>query len=227
MKRKKVRLIIMLVALAVILVCVAYYFRGRFVSTNDSLSYNPETQKALIVYFSHANAVGVDAVSSASLASSNGESRGITEVIADIIAENIEADVFEIVTEEPYPSDYDGTVEQAKEEQNVDARPELATHIENIEDYDIIILGYPNWWGTIPMPVYTFIEEYDLSSKTIIPFVTHEGSGIGNSVLDIKNACRNSDIVKPFAIRGSNVSRDDTKADVIQWLEEIGMKNGY
>lgn len=225
MKKKKIRVIILLVALAVILACVAYYFRGRFVSTNDSVSYNPETQKALIVYFSHANAVGVDAVSSASLTSNNGESKGITEVIADIIAENMEADVFEIVTEEEYPSDYNGTVDQAKEEQNADARPALATHIYNIEDYDIIILGYPNWWGTIPMPVYTFIEEYDLSGKTIIPFVTHEGSGIGNSVFDIKNACSNSDIVKLLAIRGSDVCKDDTKADVIQWLEEIGMVN--
>lgn len=225
MKKKKVRVIIMVVVLAVILACVAYFFRGRFVSTIDSVSYNPETQKALIVYFSHANAVGVDVVSSASLVSSDGESRGITEVIADIIAENIEADVFEIVTQEAYPSDYNGTVDQAKEEQNVDARPALAAHIENIEDYDIIFLGYPNWWGTIPMPVYTFVEEYDLSGKTIIPFVTHEGSGIGNSVFDIKNACSNSDIVKPLAIRGSNVSRDDTKANVIQWLEKIGMKD--
>lgn len=224
MKKKKIRIFILLAVLVVVLAGAAFHFRGRFISIDDSVSYNPETQKVLIVYFSHANVVGVDAVSSASLVNSNGESKGNTQIIADIIAENVDADVFEIVTEEAYPSDYNGTVDLAKKEQNEDARPALATHIDNIEDYDIIMLGYPNWWGTIPMPAYTFIEEYDLSGKTIIPFCTHEGSGLGNSVLDIKNACIDSDIVKGLAIRGSNVSSDSARDDVSEWLEDIGMK---
>lgn len=224
MKKKKKILYILIAVIAVVLAFTAYYFRGRFVSTSNSISYNPETQNVLIVYFSHANVVGMDAVSSASLVNSNGESKGNTEVIADIIAENVNADIIEIVTTDAYPSDYDGTVDQAKEEKNEDARPALATQIDNIENYDIILLGYPNWWGTIPMPVYTFLEEYDLSGKTIIPFVTHEGSGIGNSVLDIKNASANSDLVKPLVIRGKNVTSESTRNEISDWLEEIGMK---
>jgi len=224
MEKKKIRIVILLLIFVAVAGFAVYQFRGRFVSTNDSVSYDPDTQKVLIAYFSHANAVGVDAVSSASLVNRNGESKGNTEVIAEIIAENVDADVFEIVPEEPYPSDYDSTVDQAKKEQNDNARPALSTHIDNMDDYDIIILGYPNWWGTIPMPVYTFIEEYDLLDKTIIPFVTHEGSGIGNSVLDIKNSYGKLDIVKPIAIRGSNVKSDDAKNDVIEWLGDIGIK---
>lgn len=224
MKKKKIRIVILLVIFVAAAGFAGYYFRGRFVSTNDSVSYNPAAQKVLIAYFTHANAVGVDAVSSASLVNSNGESKGNTEVIADIIAKNIDADVFEIVPEEPYPSDYNSTVNQAKKEQNDNARPALSTNIDNMDDYDIIILGYPNWWGTIPMPVYTFIEENDLSGKTIIPFVTHEGSGIGNSVVDIKDACDKSVIVKPIAIRGSNVNSDNAKKDVIEWMGDIGIK---
>lgn len=224
MKNKRIRIGILIVVLIGVIAGAAYNFRGRFVSTTDSVSYKPETQKVLIAYFSHADVVGVDVVSAASLVKSNGESKGNTEIIADTIAENINADVFKIVTEEAYPSDYNSTVDLAKKEQNEDARPALKNKIDNIKDYDIIMLGYPNWWGTMPMAVKTFIEEYDLSGKTIIPFCTHEGSGLGNSVLDLKNECPGSNIVKGLAIRGGSVSSDSAKNDVSEWLKEIGMK---
>ena len=97
--------------------------------------------------------------------------------MAMTIQEAIGGELFRIETTEEYPLEHETLVNQAKEEQNEDARPELATHIENVEQYNIICLGYPNWWGDMPQPLYTFLEEYDFSGKTIIPFNSHGGSG--------------------------------------------------
>ena len=88
-----------------------------------------------------------------------------------------------------------------------------------MDDYDVIFLGYPNWWGTIPMPLYTFLEEYDFSGKTIIPFCTHEGSRLGSSVQDITALCPQSTILDGLAVRGGNVS--DAQDDVTAWLQEL------
>src|SRR5512145_3060339 len=106
---------------------------------------------------------------------------GNTEIIAKLIHELIGGDLFEIKTTKQYPIDYTETTEIAKTELRTNARPELIGKVSNIDEYDEVYLGYPNWWNTCPMAVFTFLESYDFSGKTIIPFCTHEGSGLGSS----------------------------------------------
>jgi len=146
---------------------------------------------------------------------------GNTRVIADQIRENVGGDIFEIVPVDPYPRDYNKVVEQARKELGEDYRPLLKTKIENMDPYDMIFIGYPNWWGTIPRPVATFLSGYDLSGKAIAPFCTHEGSGLGRSVMDVKKLCPQSTVLDGLAVRGSNV--DTAQTQVSDWLRTIGV----
>ena len=144
---------------------------------------------------------------------------GNTEVVAKKIKGFIGGDLFEINTIKPYPVDYTETTEVAKAELRKNARPELTDAVKNMDDYDVIYLGYPNWWGTFPMAVFTFLESYDFSGKTIIPFCTHEGSGIGSSERDIKKLCPNTKVLPGIVIRGGSVSEAD---DLIEnWLNKM------
>jgi flavodoxin len=147
---------------------------------------------------------------------------GNTRVIAHQIHENIGSDIFEIVSVDPYPSDYDEVVEQARKELSEEYRPKLRTKVENMESYKVVFVGYPVWWGTIPMPVATFLTEYDFSGKTIVPFCTHEGSGLGRSVMDIKKFCPQSTVLEGLAVRGSNVK--NAQDEVSGWLQGLGLK---
>jgi flavodoxin len=131
---------------------------------------------------------------------------GNTKVVANMIQEMTEGDVFRFDTVKSYPEDYTETTNVAKKELHDNARPELSRHVENMDSYNVIFLGYPNWYGTMPMPVFTFLEEYDFSDKTIIPFCTHEGSGLGRSEKDIAKLCPKSTLLKGLAIHGSRVS---------------------
>ena len=144
---------------------------------------------------------------------------GNTKVIADQIHENVGGDIFEIKTVDPYPTDYNAVVDQAKKEQEDNYRPKLATKVDNIDSYDVIFVGYPNWWGTMPMAVFSFLEQYNLSGKTIVPFCTHEGSALGRSVEDIKKTCPQSTILDGLAIRGKNVK--NANKDVSEWLVKL------
>ena len=146
---------------------------------------------------------------------------GNTREIANQIHKNVGGDIFEIVTVNPYPMDYDAVVDQAKKEQVDDYRPELATKVENMNSYDVVFVGYPNWWETMPMAVFSFLEEYDFSGKTIVPFCTHEGSRLGRSVEDIKRLCPQSTILDGLAVRGSEVK--NAQDEVSEWLRELGM----
>jgi flavodoxin len=146
---------------------------------------------------------------------------GNTRVIAEQIHDNVGGDVFEIVSVDTYPSDYDQVVEQAGKELREQYRPKLKTKVKNMESYNVVFVGYPTWWGTIPMPVATFLSEYDFSGKTIVPFCTHEGSGLGRSVTDIKVLCLQSAILDGLAVRGSDVKR--AQNEIFKWLREIGM----
>ncbi|MDP4201689.1 MAG: flavodoxin [Bacteroidota bacterium] len=133
---------------------------------------------------------------------------GNTEVIAKKIQAMTGSDIFEIDTVKEYPIDYTATTRVAKAELNADARPELTDSIDNMNEYDTIYLGYPNWWGTFPMAVFTFLESYDFSGKTIIPFCTHEGSGMGGHS-DLSMLCPKAKIEKGIAIKGSSVHGAD------------------
>jgi flavodoxin len=134
---------------------------------------------------------------------------GNTEIVAKKIHALTGSDLFEIDTERPYPLDYTETTKVAMEEKRRNARPKLKNVAYNMGDYDVIYLGYPNWWGTFPMVVFTFLESYDFSGKTIIPFCTHEGSGLGSSERDIKKLCPDSKVQPGLAIRGGNVLDSD------------------
>jgi len=131
---------------------------------------------------------------------------GNTEKIANMIRELTEGDLFEIKTIKSYPKDYMETTRVAQDELSENARPELTEYLDNIDDYDVIYLGYPNWWGTFPMAVCTFLESSDFTGKTIIPFCTHEGSGMGHSERDIRGLCPTANVEKGLAIRGGSVS---------------------
>ena len=147
---------------------------------------------------------------------------GNTAAVAGIIREKTGTDVFEIQTVKPYPTDYRETTEVAKQELREQARPEIVGAVENISQYDTIILGYPNWWGTMPMAVFSFLQKHDLAGKTVLPFCTHEGSGMGSSVKDLKKALPQSLIKPGLPIKGTRVHRKDAAipAEVEAWLKE-------
>jgi len=128
-------------------------------------------------------------------------------------------DIFEIQSVRPYPGDYDSAVEQARQELDSGYTPALKTKIKTIESYDWVFIGYPVWWGTIPAPVKTFLSEYDFSGKAIVPFCTHEGSGLGRSVTDISKLRPKSTLLDGAAIRGSEVKTAQNK--VSAWLRKI------
>lgn len=144
---------------------------------------------------------------------------GNTRILATQIKNIIEVDIFEIKPEKTYPNEYNACVKQAKQELDSDDRPKLKTKVDNIKSYDIIFIGYPMWWYTIPMPVATFLSEYDFSGKTIIPFCTHEGSGLSHSINFIKKLCPKSIVMDGIAIKGSNVK--DAHNEVSQWLRKL------
>ena len=175
---------------------------------------NAQKPKTLVAYFSRAgnNYVGGTIVNLPV---------GNTEVIAKMIHEVTGGDLFHIEAVKPYPEDYTETTDVAKEELRARARPKLTGRVESMASYDRIILGYPNWWGTMPMPVYTFLEEYNLAGKTLVPFCTHEGSGLGHSVADIRKTCPRSTVRDGLAIRGGEVT--NAKDEVARWLRETGM----
>ena len=154
--------------------------------------------KILVAYFSHS---------------------GNTLEIAHQIHKSAGGDIFEIQALKPYPVDYDTVVQQARQELDSNFKPALKTKLENIRPYDSVFIGYPVWWGTIPAPVKTFLLEYDLSEKTVAPFCTHEGSGLGRSAMDISKLCPGSTLLDGIAIRGREVKTAQSK--VSEWLRKI------
>lgn len=146
---------------------------------------------------------------------------GNTENAAEIMQEKTGADLMELELVEPYSSNYNEVLDQAQEDMNNDARPELANHVENMDQYDTILLGYPNWWASIPMPIASFLEEHDFSGKTIIPFCSHGGGGFGESITDISKLAPNSRIGEGLSIHYSGGSSLDS--DISEWLSSNGI----
>lgn len=141
---------------------------------------------------------------------------GNTEVIANMIEKLTDADLFKIDPIQPYAKDYNTCIEQAKQDQKRKARPELTEYLPSLDAYDTVYLGYPNYWGTMPMPVFTFLERYDWDGKKIYPFCTHEGSRMGNSIRDLKKACPKAQVQEGLSIYGSQVQRAED--EVRAWL---------
>ena len=143
---------------------------------------------------------------------------GNTQVAAEMIEEYTGGDLFKIEANYEYPSDYMECTEVAQDELDNEARPELTESVDNMDEYDVIFLGYPNWWGTAPMAVFTFLEEYDFDGKTIVPFCTHEGSGMGDSESDIREVCPGAEVKKGLAIHGGIVDR--AKSAITNWIKK-------
>jgi flavodoxin len=146
---------------------------------------------------------------------------GNTRIVAGQIRKTVGGDLFEIKTTKAYPTVYRDCTDVAKKEQQANARPELSTRVENMDAYNTIFVGYPNWWGTLPMPLFTFLESYDFKGKTIIPFCTHGGGRLGRSVSDIKKLCPDSTIREGIDINAYVVR--NAQNDINTWLRKLEM----
>ncbi len=147
---------------------------------------------------------------------------GNTREIAKSIQKRVGGDLFEIVPATSYPTDYNACLDQSADELKRQHRPPLKSHVANMKQYDVVFLGYPNWWATIPMPVASFLEEYDFSGKTIVPFCSHGGGRLGQSVSAIAKLCPRARILDPLSIHygGGQTLQDD----IATWLRRIGIK---
>lgn len=182
-----------------------------------------ENGKNLIAYFSVMETDGVDTVAGASRVAVNGEILGNNQYIAQIIQRETGGDLFSIETVQEYPTTHDPLLEFAYNEKAENARPELATHIENPDSYDVIFLGFPNWNADLPMPLYTFLEEYDFSGKTIIPFTAHGGSGFSRTIQTISELQPNATVISD----GLSISRNSVsgaESDVVKWVSGFDLK---
>ena len=150
--------------------------------------------------------------------------KGNTEIIAEIIAEQTGGELFEIQRITPYSDNYEEVKDEAQREKNANARPELLES-KNVSEYDIIFIGYPIWHGDMPMPLYTFIEANDWTGKTVIPFCTHEGSGLSGTMSTIRTKCQGATVLDGLAVRGATAQNQQSQAkqSVINWLNEIGI----
>lgn len=187
--------------------------KGANLFAQGTLNGAKKDAKILVAYFSRADEnYGVGVVE-----------KGNTQIIAEFIADYLKADTFHIKTVTPYPKNYRECTNVALEEQKKKARPALAEEIGNLKDYDIIFLGYPNWWGDLPMAVYTFLENNDFSGKTIIPFCTHAGSGLSNTIRTVASKCPQSTVLNGFSMSGQTAqkSRDSAKRDTLKWIDGI------
>ena len=175
-----------------------------------SSSLQIDESKALIIYFSRAGenySVGtVD--------------KGNTELIVDYLTEITKIKSFKIVPETEYPINYDETVEIAKKEKNSNTRPKIKNPLSSISEYDVILLGYPIWHGNLPNIVKNQLESLDFEGKTIYPFNTHEGSGVGSSINDIKKSAPKADVKEGFPLKGQYARKDDSKKDINEWLKD-------
>ena len=185
-------------------------------NTSTANSEAPKTEgKAIVVYFSHTGenySVGVI-------------KEGNTAKVAKVIAAKTGADIFEIKEAKPYPHSYDECIDVAKKELRDKARPEIAGDLPDLTDYQVVYLGYPNWWGDCPMIVYSFLEKSIIEGKTILPFCTHEGSGLGSTAKNIQKTFPSAKVeLNGFSLRGATAQKDAaaTEQAVDKWLKSLG-----
>lgn len=199
--------------------CMASCAQKKTYNINETTDNNMNAkeikgEKVLVAFFSHTGenyAVGNIA-------------KGNTHIVAEMIAEATGGKLFEIVPENEYPEAYDACVDVAKKEKEAGARPAVKTDIA-VEDYDVVFVGYPNWWSDMPMAVYTFIEKHSWSGKTVVPFCTNEGSGLSGTERSIAAACKGAKVAKGLSMKGSVAQneRDRAKKAVGQWLDQLGL----
>lgn len=198
--------------LAIAMMLMAVLPAAAFTKNKTTKIKDMENKKTLVVFFSRTGenyAVG-------------NIKKGNTHIVAEMIAEETGATLFQIEPLKAYPEDYTKCTEVAKEEVESKARPAIKGDIA-VEDYDIIFIGYPNWWGDAPMPVYTFIQKHNWQGKTVIPFCTHEGSGLGTTESKLGKAREGATFRKGLAVRGATAqkSQDQTRKAVTEWLKNF------
>lgn len=177
--------------------------------------------KVLVTYFTWPEPDGVDASSGASRVVADDKIYGNTEYVARMITEATGGDLFAIEAEKKYPTPHKALIDEAKREAEAGERPRLTTHINNLNDYDVIFVGYPNWWYDMPMVIYTFFEEYDFKGKTVIPFVTHGGSRFSQSVETVGKLEPDARVVRGPSVSGREVP--NARQSVRSWLEKQGL----
>lgn len=194
-------------------------------SEESAASAAAETQdsesRILIVYFTAAENSGVDAISSASYSTINGNAVGRVRAIADMIQENTGGDLFSVQTSVVYPADGGDLIDYAANEQNENARPELTSQIEDLNQCDVIFIGYPIWWYDMPQVMYSLFDTYDFSGKTIIPFSVHNGSRFSGTIDTIKELEPDAEVIEDgFTVNERDVA--DAAGDVANWLKGLG-----
>lgn len=199
---------------------VAVILRGYMTMTPETPDVT-EGSNILVAYFSVPESSGVDAVANSSRVVEDGAVVGNVEFIARTIQEETGGDLFAIKTVQEYPGTHDALLDFAAAEMDANARPALSTRIDNLEDYDVIFLGYPIWNADLPMPLYTFLDTYDLSGKTVIPFTAHGGSGFAGTISTIASEEPRAEVER----NGFSVSRNsvaDSRSDIVNWVQELG-----
>lgn len=146
---------------------------------------------------------------------------GNTEAVATEIQNQTSADSFRLVPVEPYTDDYDALLDIAQEEQRNNARPKISGSIENFDSYEVIFLGYPNWWGDMPMILYSFLEDYDLSGKTVVPFVTSGGSGFSDTISTIEGMEPDANVLEGLSLGSSQAANPGSA--ITEWLNRVGL----
>ena len=169
-------------------------------------------QRVLVVYFSRAdeNTGGVGYIE-----------KGNTKILAEMIAERTHGDLFEIKTVKPYPKEYRPATEAAKQEKEENARPEIVGELPDLSKYDVVFLGYPIWWSDMPMPVYTFLDRENFAGKIILPFCTHEGSGLSDTQRSIADVTK-ADVREGFALQGhiAQKSPEEARTALYEWMSK-------
>lgn len=192
-------------------------------TTLDTNTATETTSNILIAYFTYAEnadlSENADASASASIQPWNDKITGNTGVVADMISQKTGGELFSIRTVKTYPSDYDATIDEGQAEKSNDEHPELATHIENFDNFDTVFVGFPNWWYGMPMAMYSFFEEYDFSGKTIVPFCTSGGSGFSDALDVIAEYEPDATILNGLSVSGSNAVNAEN--DVSDWINEL------
>jgi len=196
------------------------------VSSPSNAEQTPDnSKKTLIVYFSQPEKIDLqntDGFSGASVLVKNNQALGSTQYIAQIIQQQTKGDLLRIETVKDYPIQHDPLVQYAEKEQQANIHPELKAKVENLADYDRVFIGYPIWWYKMPMALYSFLEQHDLSGKTVIPFSTHGGSRFSGSIREIERLQPKANVIdQGITISRDDVADDDTEADVIEWLNDL------
>lgn len=189
-------------------------------SEGNEAEQTSSSSNILIAYFTVPETDGVDTVANASRVATENGVMGNTQFIATEIQKNLGGDLFAIETVQDYPGTHSALLDFAYNEKSGNERPELSTHIDNLDSYDYIFIGYPNWNADLPMPLYSFFDEYDFSGKTIIPFVTHGGSGFSSTIRTIESLEPNATVIEA----GLSLSRNsvaNAQADVKAWTDSL------